>query len=307
MKQSDSFNMIVRKICTRSPLQKKKLKQYLAAKDERFFQEAEEFAIQYIGYLNHEEIPLNYVVDSYLKMCQDMMNCQIEFMKTGKYTIDIHSEAYKEVYNNPERMKSYMLGLAISQFLWPTHYAMYNFFANNVEKLSPNIRSYLEIGPGHGLFFNKALECLGKDVEAVGVDISPMSISITRSIMEYCRTDFLNIEYHNVDILKFDSDKKYDFITMGEVLEHVNCPDKLLYKLKELLTSEGKAFVSTCVNAPAIDHVYHFKSVDEIRSEIDNCGLLIKDEKVLPAENLPLKEIEEKKIAVNYCAILGRN
>jgi len=308
MKQTDNFDKIVNNICMKSPLQKKKLEQYLASKDETFFQEAEEFAIKYIGYLNHQEIPLDYVVDSYLKMCQDMMNCQIEFMKTGKYTIDKHSETYEEVYSNPKRMKQYMLGLAISQFLWPTHYAMYKFFLDNIEKLNSNIRSYLEIGPGHGLFFNKALECLGKEVEAVAVDISPISISITRSIMDYFRTDVSNIEYYNVDISKFDSDKKFDFITMGEVLEHVQFPEKLLTKLHDLLNAEnGRAFVSTCVNCPAIDHVYHFKCVEDIWGMFMNCDLEIEDDVVLPVENLPLKTIVENRITINYCAIVKRS
>ena len=242
-------------------------------------------------------------------MCDNMLKSQICFMKTGKYPLEQQHKAFEDVYNNEKEMKPYMVGLAISQFLWSTHYDMLSFFKDTLLKENGDvISSYLEIGPGHGLYLREAMKYLNNDVKIVAVDISQISIEMTRSMMAYFYGDhFSKIKYHNIDMLDLALSDKYDFITMGEVLEHVNYPDKLLYKLKELLTSEGKAFVSTCVNAPAIDHVYHFKSVDEIRSKIDNCGLLIKDEKVLPVENLPLKEIEEKKITINYCAILGRN
>ena len=308
MKKSENFAKIVEKIYLKSPLQKKKLQQYLNSRDDKFFLEAEEFAAQYMGYLANQSIPLDYVVEAYLEMCNNMMKSQIEFMKTNKYTIDQHSDAFDEVYSNEVKMKSYMIGLAVSQFLWETHYGMYSFFAKNVLKLSKNIHTYLEIGPGHGLFLNKALGYLGNDVTVDAVDISPISIGISKSIMNYFQPDFKNIEYHNSDILKFDINKKFDFITMGEVLEHVNFPEKLLMKIRDLLNDgNGRAFVSTCVNCPAIDHVYHFKHVDEIREMIENCGLKIEDEAVLPVENLPMEDIIQKKITINYCSQLKKN
>jgi hypothetical protein len=46
-------------------------------------------------------------------------------MKTGSYPVQLSGEAFDKVYNNQVEMKSYMIGLALSQFLWPTHYAMY--------------------------------------------------------------------------------------------------------------------------------------------------------------------------------------
>jgi hypothetical protein len=93
---------------------------------------------------------------------------------------------------------------------------------------------------------------------------------------------------------------------MGEVLEHVNHPSFLLKRLRLLLAKNGKAFVSTCVNCPAIDHIYHFKSIEEIRIMLRDCGLKIIDEKVLPVENLPMEEIIEQKITINYCAIIEK-
>ena len=55
-----------------------------------------------------------------------------------------------------------------------------------------------------------------------------------------------------------------------------------------------------------IDHVYHFKSVGEIQQMIQNNGLIIVDELILPVEDLPMEEIVAKKITINYCAIVRR-
>ena len=93
---------------------------------------------------------------------------------------------------------------------------------------------------------------------------------------------------------------------MGEVLEHVDEPLKLLNKFEYLLSDAGQGFISTCVDCPTIDHVYHFKSIDQIRDMISDSKLSIYSEKILPVENLPMEEIIEKKITINYCAIVRR-
>ena len=304
--KTNHFDEIVAKVITKSPFQKKKLQQSLAGMDNFFYKEAEMFASNYGGYLDNQGIPLDYAVSAYLEMCENMMKCQIEFMKTGKYTVAEHLEAYDEVYSNETKMKSYMIGLALSQFLWSTHYEMYKAFSDGIKKFGKGTRSYLEIGPGHGLLLNKAMGFLPREAKVTAVDISPISIAITKSIMNYFSHNTASIEYCTGDILKFDSSEKFDFITMGEVLEHVNFPEKLLFKLHDLLASDGRLFVSTCVNAPAIDHVYHFRRVEEIVAMLHECGFEIEEERVLPVEDLPMDVIVSKKITINYCAILKR-
>ena len=301
------FNKILGLVYQKSPLQKKKIEKYLAGQNETFFYSAELFAKDYVGYLESQNIPLENAVNAYLKMVGDMIKSQIFFMKTGKYPVNQAEQAYDSVYNNEDEMKSYMLGLAISQFLWSTHHEMYLFFGNALKKYGDSISSYLEIGPGHGLFLRTALQYLNVDASITVIDISHISIEITKSIMNFfSHTKASQISYHKIDIFNFDSSKKYNFITMGEVLEHVDYPEKLLVKLSSLLNKEGKAFISTCVDCPTIDHVYHFKSVDHIRKMLNSCGLLIEDERVLPVEDLPMKEVIEKKITINYCAIVKR-
>lgn len=303
---TNAFSEIVTRVTLKSPFQKKKLHNYLAKMDEVFFADAEEFASSYCAYLEHHNIPLDYAVSAYLKMCSEMMKCQVEFMKTGRYAFEEQKRAFEEVYNNSEKMTPYMIALAMSQFLWPTHYEIFRCFSDTIKKYAPVVGSYLEIGPGHGLFLKKGMEYLGKDAKIVAVDISPASIAITKSIMEYFQPSASSITYWTKDVLCFDDQEKYDFITMGEVLEHVSFPAALLAKLCHLLADDGIAFVSTSINSPAIDHVYHYKHVDDVRQMIAAAGLNILDERVLPVEELPMEEIVTKKITINYCAVLKR-
>jgi len=303
--KSNNFRKIIKLIYTKSALQKKKLQKYLSGQDDYFFYLAEEFATKYSDYLKSENIPVEDAVDAYLKMCNDMIKSQIYFMKTGKYPIENAEQAFKLVYNKDEEMKSYMIGLAISQFIWSSHYKIYQFFLKNINIEKDNIKSYLEIGPGHGLFLKDANQILGNNVEFVTIDISKTSIDITRSIINFLVKEN-KIKYIIMDMLDYNTNKRFDFITMGEVLEHVNYPEILLSKFNKLLSDNGHGFISTCVNCPTIDHVYHFKCVNEIREIISNNGLIIKDELVLPVEDLPIDEIIKKKITINYCAIVRR-
>ncbi len=50
-----------------------------------------------------------------------------------------------------------MVGLAISSFIWNAHIEVRRYFAKYIDKKQDRKSTYLEIGPGHGEFFVKAL------------------------------------------------------------------------------------------------------------------------------------------------------
>ena len=129
---------------------------------------------------------------------------------------------------------------------------------------------------------------------------------MTKKIISYFSLEENNISYVNDDMLNISMDEKFDFITMGEVLEHVAEPSKLLIKLKDLITNNGTIYISTCVDCPSIDHVYHFKSVTEIENMIKQSGFRIIDKLVLPVEEKSMKEIIKNKITINYCGYIRK-
>jgi 2-polyprenyl-3-methyl-5-hydroxy-6-metoxy-1,4-benzoquinol methylase len=303
-----NFNTFLNTIFEKSPLQKKRISSFISSIGGEYLQEAEEFALQYATYLERQNIPISSAVEYYIKMCRDMVNSQLTFMRTGKYPRADADEAYDDIYDNENEMKSYMIGLALSQFLWPTHYEMYTFLKSYLQKYAFQISKYLEIGPGHGLFLKAAIDLIdNQNSDFTAIDISQTSIDITKSIIEHFFDKRpTKVEYHVVNMLDVKLSNQYDFITMGEVLEHVNHPDLLLIKLRQLLSENGRAFISTCVDCPTIDHVYHFESIKQIQNMIQDCDLRVIDEKVLPVESLPMEEIVRRKITINYCAIIER-
>tara|TARA_B110000438_G_scaffold247415_1_gene249531 strand:- start:1964 stop:2899 length:936 start_codon:yes stop_codon:yes gene_type:complete len=302
LKKYKNYNLIVNKVINKSSSQKIKILKFLRLVDKLYFNRAETFSKEFLKYLKAQNIKVDYAIKAYLKLCSDIMVSQKYFIKYKKYPVEDEKTAYKEVYNNIKEMKSYMIGIAMSQFLWPTHYAMYSFFIKKIAKEKSKINNYLEIGPGHGLFLLQALKLLKKNTNYEVVDISKTSIQITRSIVNFLLNNRKKVNYTIKNIYDFDNSDKFDFITMGEVLEHVAKPKKILKKLNQLINKNGSIYLSTCVDCPSIDHIYHFKSIREIQQMIRSCGFRIVDSHILPVEDKPMKEIIKKKITINYCA-----
>jgi ubiquinone/menaquinone biosynthesis C-methylase UbiE len=302
-----TFDQVVKQIYQKSPLQKKKLQGYLTHQSSSFFKEADEFISHYAEYLMSENISFDYAIDAYLKMCKDMLKCQVYFMKYDKYPMDNQDQAYEEVYNSKKEMRSYMVALALSQYLWRSHYEMFNHLKETLRQNKDKIKSYLEIGPGHGLFFKEAINTFGNDCKYTAIDISKTSLDLTKSITSFFKLNNNDIIYINDNMLTLNNNNKYDLIVMGEVLEHVEEPGIILNKLNKLLHKEGRAFISTCVNCPTIDHVYHFKSVNEIQNMIRGSKFNIISENILPVEKLPMDEIIKEKITINYSAIIEKD
>ena len=100
-------------------------------------------------------------------------------------------------------------------------------------------------------------------------------------------------------------ERKFDFVILGEVLEHVNNGLDFMRKTKDLLSASGTVFLTTAANSPALDHVLHFHNVDEIRKMISEAGLRIVKEVAFAAENIPKEDWEKELVTINYGAILS--
>jgi 2-polyprenyl-3-methyl-5-hydroxy-6-metoxy-1,4-benzoquinol methylase len=143
------------------------------------------------------------------------------------------------------------------------------------------------------------------DTKGTLVDISDTSIQTAKEIMKTFQVKTDGIEFIHGDYLKVNFEEPgYDFIIMGEVLEHVNNAPDFMKRTKNLLNEGGAIYLSTCANSPAIDHIYHFKSADEIRKLICENGFRIIKDLALPAEDVPPDRWEAELTTINYCALL---
>tara|TARA_R110002072_G_scaffold279426_4_gene441417 strand:- start:4195 stop:5088 length:894 start_codon:yes stop_codon:yes gene_type:complete len=282
-----------------NPLHAKKIRKNIAGQNEEFTAKAEKFLSDYLEYLAKHNKDLDHAIECYLKLIDDMLYETIRFMTSKEYSNSSFEDVNARIYNNPEVMEYHMQGLLLSQFLWIQHYKILEFFIDQAPRIKKDVKQYLEVGAGHGIFLNSAIDFFPEVETFTAVDISASSIEIAKNFV-----DNPNIRFVHSDILKFQEENKFDFVTMGEVLEHVEDPIELLKKLKSLLKKDGVAFITTPTNAPAIDHIYLFRNDKEIKEVIHAAGFEILEEIQVPSEDLKVDEAHEKGVSVMYGAFL---
>jgi|WetSurMetagenome_2_1015567.scaffolds.fasta_scaffold29761_4 2-polyprenyl-3-methyl-5-hydroxy-6-metoxy-1,4-benzoquinol methylase len=292
---------IVENISARNSLHGKKLQGNLKKFDAEYFTRAEQFLTKYVYLLQSQNKTLDYAIDCYLQMIADINYETVQFIHTGEYSSKTFDEVNARVYNNPEVMEYYVHGILMSQFLWAHHYGILVFFNNIIRENCNQINRYLEVGGGHGLYTSEAIKIIGDKTKYDLVDISQSSIDIARLMINNDK-----VAYILSDIFKYDADEKYDFITMGEVLEHVEDPGKLLKKLFTLLHDDGKLFITAPTNGPTIDHIYLFKNADDIRKVIHSAGFEIEKEFIIYAEDVPADIAEKNKVTMMFAGVLKK-
>lgn len=296
-----TFKNVLSKIEILDPLHYKKIKKDLEGLDDKFYEKADSFMDRFTNYLSLKHKTIDYGLDCYLKMIADVRVETMYFARTGEYTSKSFDEVNKRVYNNPEVMEYYMNGLLLSQFLWGHHYTILNYFSDNLLKYKSNIHDYLEMGGGHGLYISQAISLLSADTSFELIDISPTSLEVCKSLVDNDR-----VKYILSDIFQVEQEKKYDFITMGEVMEHVEDPVALLKKLGEMLKENGTIFITTPTNAPAIDHIYLFRNAEDIRNVIEEAGFRAVDEIGVYSEKVSKERAEKFKVAMLYAAFITK-
>lgn len=301
--QFPQFSRIVHFVCAGNPLQAKRLIGFITQEDDEYWKFCEDIS----SILNSKVFPgdreCQEAVHSYDDLCMRMLRDQIQFRKTGTYETTDDTTAKKEVYDQPLFMRKYMIGLLLTQMLWPNHYRLFQFFRSYIGE-GADQKDYLEIGAGHGLF---AADTLRRNpfFKAVICDVSQTSIDVCGEMLKAFDINPSNIQFDLKNFFDIETGKKqFDFITAGEVLEHVSRPEEFLRQMYKLVKADGRVYVSTCANCPAPDHVYHFHNVSQIRDMLRAGGFIIENEMFLPAENVSEKFWEEQLITVNYAAIL---
>ncbi|KWT91547.1 class I SAM-dependent methyltransferase [Candidatus Magnetominusculus xianensis] len=296
---------ILKYIYHKSPQQQKKIEKNFA--EIKGMESAlEEFIQTYEYFLKANSLTHEDLANAYLWMVNQMLYSRKVFVQTGKYPLHCGEDEIKGVYDNKDIMMKYLLGLALSQFLWRQHYLLIEFYRNEVKMLESHTR-LLEIGSGHGLFSLEILKNPGIVKSFDIIDISDTSLEISKSIIKTLKPEALNIiNFYKQDVNLFAPSTSYDFIIMGEVLEHIEDPLTILMNLYKLLVSGGKLFITTCVNCPTIDHRYHFESIESIQEMITTAGFEVLREIVVPSENISREKLIKYKVDLSYAATLKR-
>lgn len=297
----DKVDYFLEEIEKRNPVHYRQINKIILNFDNEWRNFTNTYLNKFEEYLKEKNRDFIYGIESYLKVVNDTMMEQYDFMKRGEYSCKSFKDAYEKVYSNSEVMEYYMTGLMFTQLFWKNHYETFRYFSKNIEKYLKEKSEYLEIGGGHGLFVTEVIKNIQEKENITLVDISETSLEMAKIILKNSK-----INYILSDIFDIKDEAKYDFITMGEVLEHVEQPKELLKKIYSLLIKNGMFFITVPINSPAIDHIYLFKKEEEIIEMIESIGFKIEEEIVIKSENIK-PELEEKlKISKMYCAFLKK-
>lgn len=282
-------------IALKDKLHSKKIKANISFLRQQFPEQFEELIGLVKTYFNNLHLTSQRVADDYLKMIKDMRTEGLYFYKHGKYRCESQHTANELVYSRPEVMTYYMNALLVSQIMWKHHFNIFMYFQKHLKLLFKNHSNLniLDVGPGHG-FFSFIIKKEFPDYQKIDiVDISDTSLEMTKSILGY---DSDKIKYFKADIFEYDDSQKYDFIVLGEVIEHLDEPKQILIKLSKLLNPNGFLWITTPTNSPALDHVYLFTSKEEIIALVEESGLKIVDSFNCFAEDVDEKTALKNKI-----------
>lgn len=288
------ISALVDAIGGRNPRQRRPIESALATlrSDERCDLEA------WVGHACSRGQTVDTLADAYDLVVRDTLREQVYFQRHGRYRHASFADVAADVYFSPSYMQRYMEGLALTGFFWENHVALRRFLLGALARL-PRARRYLEVGPGHGLHLAAAAR-LGCADEFEAIDLSPTSVALCQALLGSGALGPLpTVAVRQADFLGATVEGPFGVVVMGEVLEHVERPELFLARARDLLEDGGHLLCTTCLDAPAIDHIRHFRSVEEVESLLVDAGLDPVERCVLPHPGLSLAEARQRRLAVN--------
>jgi 2-polyprenyl-3-methyl-5-hydroxy-6-metoxy-1,4-benzoquinol methylase len=243
-----------------------------------------------------------YCID-YRWMCEGLLKEEIYFRRHGKYRLSTFEEAFTEIYGVKEYMSKYVRGLLISQLIWSPHARALDYFRTAFLERIPEQSSYLEVGPGHGLFLFFGAQCPNLD-RLEGWDVSASSIAETNSTLKSLGVT-RDITIIAQDVLRAPSRfDQFDAAVISEVLEHLEQPDLALRTLRTALKPGGRIFINAPLNSPAPDHIYLWRTPEEFRRFVIDQGFEIESCELFPVTGTSLALALRQKLSVS-CVVVG--
>jgi glycosyltransferase involved in cell wall biosynthesis len=157
--------------------------------------------------------------------------CYVNGMKYARDVVRaVHR--YKQTCRSTRRypeFSEYFVHYPIKQSKHSSHYC--------VERLVGSNQEVLDIGCGEGTF---AAELAKNGNRTVGVDAVPGS-SVSPALDEFFRLD---LESGLEPLLQTLGSRRFDYVLMLDILEHLRCPERILSQAADALRDNGRIIVS---------------------------------------------------------------
>lgn len=246
-------------------------------------------------------------LDDYRWLCGVMLEEELFFRRANRYRLSTFAEAERTVYANRAFMTRYMNGVLMTQLWWANHSAAMRYFRDAFLPSNKQDCRHLEIGPGHGLFLYLAASAPNAGTIA-GWDVSPASLATTRhalGAMGVTRPFDLSLVdiFEAPDRLDSATSSQFDSITFSEVLEHLENPGQALGAIAKLLAPAGRAFINAPVNSPAPDHIWLFRSPEEVVDLVKGSGLFVEDVLLAPLGGETVEEARAMALTISTIVV----
>jgi SAM-dependent methyltransferase len=207
-------------------------------------------------------------VDGYATFCTDALRSQIFFERNGRYKASSYAEVAEACYHNPDFMfRAYLPGMLLSHFVWPHHHRMLRFFRTQMAAI--DVKSFSEVGTGCGMYSADTLR-LFPAARGTGYDISAHALEFTDRVV---RAFGLGNRYMTrVQDIVATPPEPADLVICQEVLEHLEDPAGFCKALFAMTRPGGHAYITAAINAGHVDHIYLYRSVEEVLAHIRDAG-----------------------------------
>lgn len=216
---------------------------------------------------------------------------QARFLKTGEYSHSDFDDVRREVYDNPEVMQRFYLdGLLLTHAFWPIHFDMHDFFDSEFVLRVPEGGVGTEYGFGHGLYLLEVLTARPA-ATARAFDISQFSLDFAARLLQHggvARSRF-SLGFADVREPFRIENGTFSWAIFAEIIEHIPDPAFSLRELRRTLKPGSPVFATTVIHSNALDHIYQFENVDEVRTMVRGAGFEIEAERVLKVRDYDAK------------------
>ena len=305
-----NFSKLIYFIFKKNIFQKKSITKTILLNDKYFLDQAESIVkrIFLVSKKIKKKITIEQIAEIYLWYTDLLKKEELYFEKYRNYRNKSYKKVFKEVYNRPDYMFKYAIGLGISQIFWENHIKVFDFFKKNFSTKAKSNSLMAEIGMGHGLFTSQVFRDGGSNIKSIMIDVSDMCLKFAKNMAIRSGAKEKDILQKKIDIQKNIplKDNSLDLLLLGEVIEHLGEGRKVMESLTKKMKKNGICYFSTPANGPAEDHILLFTKVAQIRKFIKRCSWKIIKESCITLGNMSVEFAEKKRKVINYCAILKR-